>query len=100
MTRIHSDTTDAQSATPTAPPGPVGIGPAGGIVHLESGGLSPARATYRRLVILDHGFGASLEQHFDAELERCREITLAEWEARPWSAWFKSWFAHLFAYWL
>ncbi|MCC7015050.1 MAG: cardiolipin synthase ClsB [Planctomycetes bacterium] len=52
------------------------------------------------LVILDHGFGASLEQHFDAELERCREITLAEWEARPWSAWFKSWFAHLFAYWL
>jgi hypothetical protein len=57
VTRIHSDTTDAQSATPTAPPGPVGIGPAGGIVHLESGGLSPARATYRRLVILDHGSG-------------------------------------------
>lgn len=52
------------------------------------------------LVILDHRFGESLERQFESDLERCREITLAEWNERSWSALFKAWFAHLFSYWL
>jgi len=52
------------------------------------------------LVILDRRIGSELQEDFEKDLAKCREITLEEWRKR--SAWEKAleWMFYQFRYWL
>jgi cardiolipin synthase len=52
------------------------------------------------VVIADASFGARMQQIFDDELARSREVTLSECLARPWPERVWQWFCHLWRYWL
>lgn len=51
-------------------------------------------------IVLDREVGQTLQREFDRDVERCREIRLAEWRARP--RWHRmlEWFFYQFRYWL
>ncbi len=52
------------------------------------------------LVIIDRDFAADLQQVFDADVKRCREVMIAECEKRSWrQRWIES-IAYRFRYWM
>jgi len=52
------------------------------------------------LVILDRDFARSLEERFDADLERCREVSLQECLERPLWERVSQWICFRFRYWM
>lgn len=57
MSRHDDQTTEQVAAESAGSLDPVEIGPAGGLVHVEDDGLAASAATYRPLVVIDHGSG-------------------------------------------
>jgi cardiolipin synthase len=52
------------------------------------------------LVIVDRDFGAQLDNAFDGDVQRCREIVLDEWQERSSRERVLEWLAYRFRYWL
>jgi cardiolipin synthase len=52
------------------------------------------------VVVVDAPFGARMQELFEGELEKSREVTLAECLARPWPVRARQWFCHLWSHWL
>ena len=52
------------------------------------------------VVVLGDAFGHDMENAFTEDLNDSREITLAQWQHRPWSERIKEWAAQLMDYWL
>jgi cardiolipin synthase len=52
------------------------------------------------VVVMGDGFGLEMESAFRDDLKDSREITLAQWERRPYFQRFREWVARLFSYWL
>ncbi len=50
--------------------------------------------------ILDRAFGAEMVEMFEEDKRRCRELTLREWEARPWRERVIEKLCYLIRYWL
>jgi cardiolipin synthase A/B len=51
-------------------------------------------------IIIGHAFGAKMEQMFNDDLGRAKEITRKEWEQRPWKERFNQRMAWLLKYWI
>ncbi len=49
------------------------------------------------LNIYDHDFATHMRSVVDDDIAKSREVTLAEWEARPWTSRVKDWFSSLSA---
>lgn len=50
--------------------------------------------------ILDPGFGALMNDHFERDAERCSLLTYESWQSRPWWKKLLSWMAFRFRRWL
>ncbi|MCX7806867.1 MAG: phospholipase D-like domain-containing protein, partial [Planctomycetota bacterium] len=51
-------------------------------------------------IILDRKFGAAMVETFEADKRICRELSLREWEARPWGERVVERLCYLIRYWL
>ena len=52
------------------------------------------------LVVADREFAAVMDDQFERDLEQCKEVTLAQWRARPFARRAKEWLAFRFRWWL
>lgn len=52
------------------------------------------------VVVFDGGFGVDMEAAFDEDLRYSTEVTLDQWEQRPWVDHFKEWAARRLEHWL
>jgi len=52
------------------------------------------------VIVLNRDVGQAMEQEFEEDLARCREVRLSEWRARPRWHRFVEWFFYQFSYWL
>jgi cardiolipin synthase len=52
------------------------------------------------VMVFDDAFGLAMESAFDEDLRLSKQMTLAQWQRRPWFDYVKEWLASRFAYWL
>ena len=52
------------------------------------------------VIVADLDFGARMQEIFDVEVEKSREVTLEECLSRPWFERLQQWFCFLWRYWL
>ncbi|WP_223306047.1 cardiolipin synthase [Massilia sp. NR 4-1] len=52
------------------------------------------------VIVMGDAFGGEMEKAFQEDLRNSKEVTLAEWRERPFSARLKEWLARIWDYWL